>query len=139
MYLTLHTQKTDKLISSRHLTSCQQFYSNVSLRTRAQRCMCNHLMRPPWYLNLISKYCLSFNCAQPRRRELRRTIRPNFIAVTSILKWTVSLKITPKKYKYFFYLRKGVTNVCPRSLDTFYIVSFYIKWVKTSWTYSILC
>ena len=24
--------------------------------------------------------------------------------------------------------------MCPRSSDTFYIVTFYIKWVITSWT-----
>ena len=28
-------------------------------------------------------------------------------------------------------------TVCPRSSDPFYIVSYYIKWVATSWTYSI--
>ena len=26
-------------------------------------------------------------------------------------------------------------TVCPRSLDPLYIVTYYIKWVKTSWTY----
>ena len=30
------------------------------------------------------------------------------------------------------------TTVCPRSSDPFYIVSYYIKWVTTSWTYSIV-
>ena len=30
-----------------------------------------------------------------------------------------------------------VLTVCPRSSDPFYIVSYYIKWVTTSWTYSI--
>ena len=25
-------------------------------------------------------------------------------------------------------------TVCPRSNDPFYIVSYYIKWVTTSWT-----
>ena len=29
-------------------------------------------------------------------------------------------------------------NVRPRSLDPFYIVTYCIKWVKTSWTDSIL-
>ena len=29
-------------------------------------------------------------------------------------------------------------TVYPRSLDQFYMVSYYIKWVKTSWTFSIL-
>ena len=31
-------------------------------------------------------------------------------------------------------------TVCPSSSDPFYIVSYYIKWVTTSWTHSIsLC
>ena len=30
-------------------------------------------------------------------------------------------------------------TVCPRGLDTFYIVPYNIKWVKTSWTYSTVC
>ena len=29
-----------------------------------------------------------------------------------------------------------ILAVCPRSLDLFYIETYYIKWVKTSWTYS---
>ena len=29
------------------------------------------------------------------------------------------------------------TTICPISLDPFYIVSFYIKWGKTSWSYSM--
>ena len=28
-------------------------------------------------------------------------------------------------------------TVCPRSSDPFYIVSYYIKWVTTSWSYSM--
>ena len=28
-------------------------------------------------------------------------------------------------------------TACPRSLDPFHIIIYYIKWVKTSWTYSI--
>ena len=27
-------------------------------------------------------------------------------------------------------------DMCPRSSDPFYIVSYFIKWVTTSWTYS---
>ena len=30
-----------------------------------------------------------------------------------------------------------VYTVCPRSSDPLYIVSYYIKWVTTSWTHSI--
>ena len=29
-------------------------------------------------------------------------------------------------------------TVCPRSSDLFYVVTYNIKWVTTSWTYSIL-
>ena len=29
------------------------------------------------------------------------------------------------------------TTVCPRSSDLYYIVTYCIKWVTTSWTYSI--
>ena len=37
----------------------------------------------------------------------------------------------------FIYFCSILTNtVCPRSSDPFYIVSYYIKWVTTSWTYS---
>ena len=28
-------------------------------------------------------------------------------------------------------------TVCPRSLEPFYIVTYYMNWVKTSWTYSM--
>ena len=28
-------------------------------------------------------------------------------------------------------------TVCPGSSDTFYVVTYYIKWVTTSWTYSM--
>ena len=30
----------------------------------------------------------------------------------------------------------GNRTVCPRCLDPFYIVSYLIKWVNTSWTHS---
>ena len=29
----------------------------------------------------------------------------------------------------------NIYTVCPRSSDQFYIVSYYIKWVSTSWTF----
>ena len=28
-------------------------------------------------------------------------------------------------------------NICPRSSDPFYIVTYYMNWVTTSWTHSI--
>ena len=30
-------------------------------------------------------------------------------------------------------------TVCPRSSDPLYEVTYFIKWVTTSWTYSMLC
>ena len=30
--------------------------------------------------------------------------------------------------------RQWQSTVCPRSSDPFYIVTYYIKWVTTSWT-----
>ena len=30
------------------------------------------------------------------------------------------------------------STVCPRSLGPFYIVSYYMNWVKTCWTYSVI-
>ena len=29
-----------------------------------------------------------------------------------------------------------IITVCPRSSDPFYVVTYYIKWVTTSWTHS---
>ena len=31
-----------------------------------------------------------------------------------------------------------VLTVCPRSSDPFYLVAYYMKWITTSCTYSIL-
>ena len=33
---------------------------------------------------------------------------------------------------------KYLCTVCPRSLGPYYVVAYYIRWAKTSWTYSIL-
>ena len=35
-------------------------------------------------------------------------------------------------------LQLEICPVCPRSSDPFNIVGYYIKWVTTSWTYSIM-
>ena len=34
------------------------------------------------------------------------------------------------------YVRR--TTVCPKGSDPFYVVSYYIEWVTTSWTYSMI-
>ena len=41
---------------------------------------------------------------------------------------------TLRLYSYFLYSAKVVT-ICLRSLEPFYVISYYIKWVKTSWIY----
>ena len=33
---------------------------------------------------------------------------------------------------------RGTRTVCPRSSGPFYVVTYYIKWVTTSWTHSII-
>ena len=35
-------------------------------------------------------------------------------------------------------MKEKDTNVCPRGLVPFYIIRYYIKWFKTSWTHSKL-
>ena len=49
-----------------------------------------------------------------------------------------------KKDKLIFFLHACALyyelpsdTMCPRSSDPFYIVTYYIKWFTTSWTYSI--
>ena len=44
--------------------------------------------------------------------------------------------IHPVIYYSFMHSCYRQVLFCPRSLDTFYIASYYVNWVKTSWTYS---
>ena len=37
-----------------------------------------------------------------------------------------------------FTIGRLIATVCPGSSDPFYIVTYYIKWITTSWTYSII-
>ena len=37
---------------------------------------------------------------------------------------------------YFLDIQYILYTVCPRSNDPFYVETYYIKWVTTSWTYS---
>ena len=59
------------------------------------------------------------------------TKRKKIVAVTASLH-----EPKTKQYYIFDHNTAKVFTVCPRSLDPCYIVSYYIKWVKTSWTYS---
>ena len=40
-------------------------------------------------------------------------------------------------YNLSYILLRTEYTLCPESSDPFYIVSYYINWVTTSWTYSI--
>ena len=35
--------------------------------------------------------------------------------------------------KYYLFKKGGVTTACPGSLDPFNTITYYIKWVKTSY------
>ena len=35
------------------------------------------------------------------------------------------------------YERCYIHTVCPKNIDLFYVVTYYLKWVTTSWTHSI--
>ena len=39
-----------------------------------------------------------------------------------------------KLCRHAYLVRTNQCTVCPRSRDSFYIVTYYIKWVTTSWT-----
>ena len=41
-----------------------------------------------------------------------------------------------EKFKFMFVFYHIQNTVCPRSSNPFFRVSYYIKWVTTSWTYS---
>ena len=43
-------------------------------------------------------------------------------------------KTDPKRNPLYGTLKVHLMYVCPRRLTPFFIVSYYIKWVKTSWT-----
>ena len=51
--------------------------------------------------------------------------------------YKVSLKIAKYNEYIAALILKLYSTACPGSLDTFYIVSYFIKWVKTFWAYSM--
>ena len=51
-----------------------------------------------------------------------------------IIMFTIMLLIIVNDEPYLFH---GVYTVCPGRSDPFCIVTYYIEWVTTSWTYSI--
>ena len=48
------------------------------------------------------------------------------------------MHVTTRIYEYFFN-SATVSTICPGSSDPFYIVSYYMKLVTTSWTYGTVC
>ena len=55
----------------------------------------------------------------------------------------LALPMPPPDSLYPPYLQMSIYwvlyTVCPGSSDPFHVVSYYIKWVTASWTYSIYC
>ena len=41
-------------------------------------------------------------------------------------------------YRYLDHCNRSSYTICPGSLDPFYILNYYIKWVKAYWTCSII-
>ena len=48
------------------------------------------------------------------------------------------IEMAPYLHPYISELPSNKGTVCPGSSDPFHIVSYYIKWVTTSWTYSTM-
>ena len=59
------------------------------------------------------------------------------IEVTFLLSLNNNISFN-KMYFYFKQLESLKITLCRRRLDSFYIVSYYVKWVVTSWTYSMI-
>ena len=63
-----------------------------------------------------------------------------FLKINFYITWQLSMDWIVKKCKHqskckgYGYRQWHVHTVCPRSLDLFYIVTYFIKWGKTSWT-----
>ena len=61
-----------------------------------------------------------------------------FKSSSKMTDFNLKVKILVEVNQNIFYINKskfGIkrNTVCPRSLDSFYTVSYYITWVKTSW------
>ena len=53
--------------------------------------------------------------------------------------WWLPPEIYILIYRHFIIAQSShIHTVCPGRSDPFYIVTYYIKWVTTSWTYSIV-
>ena len=76
-------------------------------------------------------------------REKKVFLNVQIASTLIILDHSMFSKIPPIRY-IMDRMRKIVqctsllyaTTVCPRRSDPFYVVTYYIKWVTTSWTYT---
>ena len=64
--------------------------------------------------------------------DLEKVHFTNIYQISPFLYRQYTMKILPD------FLTYRMCTVCPGSSDPFYIVSYYIKWVTTSWTYSMV-
>ena len=91
-----------------------------------------HLSRPAIYLSLCISVLLS----------LYRYLLPSLCLPSSSFSHFLLLLSVPIGHisgSPHFLQRPFLSAICHQSLDLFCILSYYIRWVKTSWTYSILC
>ena len=52
--------------------------------------------------------------------------------------WRLEQRFPERKYDFYlikhFHTLISLATICPGSSDPFFIVTYYIKWVTTSWT-----
>ena len=77
----------------------------------------------------IARVSLYTCCAQIGRRYLyqKQIMKPPPFSFETVI-------FSPQEIKNFFPYKRD--TLCPRSSDPFYIVSYCIKWVTTSWKHS---
>ena len=100
-----------KLLPKSHLTSCWD--ANLNCKSWSNNLLKNSLIT-----------CLkTMICLNSLRKHLQHF-----------------LSITKSRYVVVVYPVSFVANTtCPRSSYAFYMVSYYIKWVTTSWTHCLTC
>ena len=79
------------------------------------------------------------NFSNERRRCVVCVTNVTVVSLNLILLRLRMLKLDAMSAIFSQYGEAKHTTVCPRSSDPFHIVSYYIKCLTTSWTYSSYC
>ena len=69
-------------------------------------------------------------------QEVKRKVKVSLILKCKLIKLHL-FHNTNFVDKHIICLIIFIITICPRSSDPFHIVTYYMKWVTTSWTYSI--